>query len=116
MSKQHSFTKGMSCETQLIEATNDRTNILNKEKGQIGAIILDFSKAFDVVPPHRLLINLYMYGINVKMHRWIKDFLQNRTQEAIVNGSKCERRMAKPSVPQGTVLRPLIFLIYINDT
>ena len=59
----------MSCETQLIEATYDWTNILNKGKGQIYVILLDFSKAFDVVPHHLLLMKLYMYGITGKTHR-----------------------------------------------
>ena len=64
----------MSCETQLIEGTYDWTNILNKGKGQIDVILLDFSKAFDVVPHHRLLMKLYMYGITGKTHRCLKIF------------------------------------------
>ena len=75
MYKQHGFRRGMSCKTQLIEATYDWTNISNKGKSQIDVILLDVSKAFDVVPHHHLLIKLYMYGVTGKTHRWIKDFL-----------------------------------------
>ena len=78
----------MTRESQLIKATYDWTNILNKGKGQIDVILLDFSKAFDVVPHHRLPIKLYMYGITGKMQRWIEDFLLNRTQEVAVIWSK----------------------------
>ena len=58
----------MACATQLIEATYDWPNILNKGEGQIDVILLDFSKAFDVVPHHRLHMNVYMYGIIDKAH------------------------------------------------
>ena len=64
----------MSCETQLIEATYDWTNILNKGKGQIDVILLDLRKAFDDVPHHRLLMKLCMYGIASKTHIWSEDF------------------------------------------
>ena len=80
----------MSCETQLIEATYDWTNILSNGKGQMDLILHDFTKAFDVVPHHCLLMKLYMYGITGKTHRWIEDFLGNRTQEVVVSGSKSE--------------------------
>ena len=113
--KQHGFRRGMSCKTQLIEATYDWTNILNKGKGQIDVILLDLSKAFDVVPHHCLLMKLYMYGITGKTLRWIKDFIGSRTQEVVVNGSKSEHRMVKSGAPQGTVLGPLLFLTYVND-
>ena len=115
MSKQHGFKRGMSCKTQLIEAMYDWTNILNKGKGRIDVILLDPSKAFDDVPHHRLLMKLYRYGITGKTHRWIKYLIGNRIQEVVVNGSKSEHGMAKSGVPQGTVLGPLLFLIYIND-
>ena len=105
----------MSCETQLIEATYDWTNILNKGKGHIDIILLDFSKDFDVVPHHRLPIKLYMHSITGKTHRWIEDFIGNRTQEVVVNGSKSEHRMAKSGEHKGTVLGPLLFLVHTNN-
>ena len=114
-SKQHGFRRGMSCETQLIEAAYDWTNILNKVKDQIDVIILDIGKAFDVVPHHRLLMKLCMYGIAGKTHGWIEDFIGNITHEVVVNGSKSERGIVKSGAPQGTVLGPLLFLIYNND-
>ena len=114
-SKQHGFRRGMSCKTYLIEATYDWTNVINRGKGQIDVILLDFSKASDVVPHHHLLMKLCMYGITGKTHRWIDDLLANRTKEVIANRSKSECRMVKSGVPQGTVLGPLLFLIYIND-
>ena len=60
-SKQHGLRRGISCKTQLIEAMYDWTNILNKGKGQIYVILLDFSKAFGIVPHHRLITKLYIY-------------------------------------------------------
>ena len=67
------------------------------------------------MPHHRLPMKLYMYGITGKTHRWIEDFIGNRTQEVVVNGLRSERGMIKSGVPQGTVLGTLLFLIYIND-
>ena len=60
-------------------------------------------------------MKLYMYDITGKRYRRIKDFLGNRSQEVIVNGSKSEQRLVKSGVPQGTILGPLVFLVYIND-
>ena len=75
--EQHGFRSRRSCETQLVETVNDFATTLN-ESGQIDAIFLDMSKAFDTVPINRLCTELSHYGIRTL--EWIKNFLKNRTQ------------------------------------
>ena len=82
---------------------------------QIDAIIMDFSKAFDVVAHHRLLLKLSQYGIAGKLNQWIAAFLQNRRQRVLVGGEHSKWVSVKSGVPKGTVLGPLLFLAYIND-
>ena len=86
-----------------------------KGKTQTDVVVLDFSKAFDVVPHQRLLHKLDHYGIRGTALNWIQNFLTNRTQKVVVDGSSSESARVKSGVPQGTVLRPLLFLTYIND-
>ena len=111
---QHAFRKYRSCESQLILTTNDLAKNLDNRK-ITDIAVLDFSKAFDVIPHQRLLKKLDFYGIQSNTKNWIAGFLTKRLQRVCVNGKSSEWLPVLSGTPQGTVLGPHLFLLHIND-
>ena len=113
-SKQYGFINGGSTTIQLSSYLDKCIDTI-VSGGIVDTIYFDFAKAFDSVPHERLPGKLKSYGINGKILGWIKAFLSNRRQILNVNGMKSDPATVLSGIAQGSVLGPILFVIYIND-
>ena len=109
---QHGFLKARSCLTNLLCFLEEITKWVD-DGSPVDVVYLDFQKAFDKVPHQRLLLKLKAHGIGNDVINWIEKWLTHRRQRVIVDGEISNWKSVLSGVPQGSVLGPILFLIYI---
>ena len=111
---QYGFRALHSCEHALLEAQGKLNLILDRKQVAL-LLLIDFSKAFDMVDHQILLDKLDHYGVRGNNLDWLRSYLNNRQQYVYVNGTSSNKNNLKYCVPQGSILGPVLFILYIND-
>ena len=111
---EHGFLRNRSCVTQLLSVLHTIGRNLDKNI-QTDIIYLDFAKAFDTVDHNVLLSKLKAYGVSGQLLTWFANYLSGRLQRVVIDGATSQWAPVTSGVPQGSLPRPLLFIIFINE-
>ena len=113
---QSGFRPGDSCTNQLLSLVHDIHNAFNDINClEVRSVYLDMSKAFDKVWHEGLIFKLKQNGVDGKLLRLLENYLSLRVQRVVINGFESDWGEIRSGVPQGSILGPLLFLVYVND-